>query len=80
MSGTTVSRALHHRFDEIRRSELVRLERKLRRLSDVERQSVEAVVTDVIAALARPATQLADEAHTRTLDAIVRLFELDIPA
>lgn len=80
MSGTTVSRALYDRFEQIRRSELARLERKLRRLSDVERQSVEAVVTDVIAALARPATRLAaDAAHPRTLEAIVHLFELDLP-
>ena len=81
MSGATVGRALQDRFEQIRRAELSRLARKLSGLSDLERQAVEAVVADVVDALARPAAQLADDnGPAHTLEAIVRLFRLEPPA
>ena len=80
MSGSHVATALHERFHAIRRAEMTRLARKLDRLNDAERRSAESVIVDVVAALASPAATLADEAHPRTLEAIVRLFRLDLPA
>jgi glutamyl-tRNA reductase len=78
MSGAVVSRALRDRFESIRQSEVERLERKLRRLSADERQIVEAITAEVVAAIAcAPAERLADEGSEPALDAVVRLFALD---
>jgi len=78
MSGPTVSRALRTRFDRIRRAELERLDKKLRGLTDADRRSVEALTADIIQAIARvPEQALAAEAPRASLDAVVRLFELE---
>lgn len=76
MSGFTLSRVLADRFDAIRRSEIERLEKKLRGLSDVDRQSIDAITADVICAIAR-VPEMVDEAPPESVDAVVRLFALD---
>ncbi len=78
MSGRGVSEALRDRFETIRQSEVERLEKKLRRLSDDDRRVVEAITAEVVQAIAgAPARALADEASRPALDAVVRLFALD---
>jgi glutamyl-tRNA reductase len=78
MSGPTVSRALQNRFEAIRQNEVVRLEKKMRGLTDDERQSVEAITVDIIRALARGADRaLAADVPEPALDALVRLFALE---
>ena len=73
-----VSRALRARFETIRRSELVRLDKKLRGLTDEERQSVEAITAEVIHAIARVPEQTIDSSTPpRALDALIHLFELN---
>ena len=80
MSGSGVGRALERRFEEVGRSEIDRLKRKLAGLSPEERASVEAIVADVIGALARvPAAVLAQADHRPTLEAVVHLFDLEQP-
>jgi hypothetical protein len=77
MSGIVVGRALRHRFESIRRNEIERLQKKMRGLSDDQRQSVEDITADVIRAIARDA----ERAHALpepALDALVRLFALDV--
>jgi len=77
MSGVGISRALHDRFETIRRSEIDRLRKKLRGLTDEERRLVEAVTADVVYAIARvPAAALVDEAPQPAIDAVFRLFGL----
>ncbi|MBZ5556266.1 MAG: hypothetical protein LAO77_03220 [Acidobacteriia bacterium] len=77
MSGPTVSVALRHRFDAIRRAELERLDKKLRGLSEDDRRSVEAITADIIHAIARvPERALGEDTPKPALDAVVRLFEL----
>jgi glutamyl-tRNA reductase len=78
MSGTVVYHALHERFEAIRHSELDRLHKKLRPLSDADRQIVEAVTADVIRAIVQvPGQTLNDDTSQRSLDALVRLFALE---
>ena len=78
MSGSTVSQALRDRFESIRRREIDRLHKKLRGLSDAERQSLDAITAHVVAALASlPERMLADEGETPALEALVRVFALD---
>ena len=78
MSGSSVGRALADRFESVSRGELERLGRKLRRLTDGERRLAEAIVTEVIGAMARgPASALAAERDPRRIDAAVRLFNLE---
>ena len=77
MSGPTVSRALHERFESIRRAEFERLNKKLRGLTDQERRSVDAITADIIRALARaPERALAGDASQPAVDALIRLFAL----
>lgn len=76
MSGGMVRDALRERFDEVCREELGRLQKKLVGLSDDERESVEAIVADVIGALARVPDQALDSPPPDTLDAVVQLFAL----
>jgi hypothetical protein len=72
-----VSRALRARFDMIRQSELVRLDKKLRGLTDDERRSVEAITAEVIQAIACVSAQTIDDnTPPRTLEALVALFGL----
>ena len=81
MSNGTVSDALRARFDAVRRSELDRLSRKLSRLSDADRERVEAVVADAIEAIVRvPSQNLADAVPPDSRHAIVRLFDLRLHA
>jgi hypothetical protein len=78
MSGQGVGRAIERRFDQVRRSETERLQRKLARLSGKERESAEEIIGDVIAAVARvAASALVKADHQPTLEAIVRLFNLE---
>lgn len=77
MSGPTVSAALRHRFDAIRRAEVERLGKKLRGLSEGDRHSVEAITADIIHAIARvPERALHENAPTPAVEAVVRLFDL----
>jgi len=77
MSGTTVARALHNRFDSIRLTEIERLDKKLRGLSEIERQSAEAIIRDVVYAIARvPVDALGDDTPGPALQALVELFGL----
>jgi glutamyl-tRNA reductase len=78
MSGSVVREALHERFHAIRREELERLRRKLVGLTDLERESAETIVADVITALAEvPSQALVDATSDVTLRAVVRLFALE---
>ena len=78
MSGTSVSQALEDRFDTIRREELVRLNRKLKGLSDDHRRSIETVVDDVVRAIARVPAKVLGDTTPATLQALVDLFRLDV--
>ena len=78
MSGGSVSRALQDRFEAIRQSEVERLDKKLRGLSDDHRRLVEAITSDVVRAIAVvPAAALTDDTPAPALEALVRLFALD---
>ena len=78
MSGSTVSRALRKRFDTIRRTEIARLDKKLRGLTDDERRSVEAITADVIEAIACvPERSLSADSPQPALAALVHLFALE---
>ena len=77
MSGATASRALHDRFETIRRAELERLKKKLGGLTEQDRQFVHQITADVVQALARgPEEALAKNAPSITIEAVVRLFAL----
>jgi len=72
-----VSRALRARFETIRQSELVRLDRKLRGLTDDERRSVEAITAEVIHAISCvPERTIDDDTPPRALEALIELFGL----
>lgn len=78
MSGGVVSQALRDRFESIRQSEVERLEKKLRGLSDADRRVVESVTAEVVRAIAGiPAQMLAEEVPEPALEAVVRLFALE---
>jgi glutamyl-tRNA reductase len=78
MSGPTVSQALRDRFESIRQMEITRLNKKLRRLSDADRRSLEAITTEVVRAIISvPERALADDTPQPALEALVRLFALD---
>jgi Glutamyl-tRNAGlu reductase, dimerisation domain len=77
MSGTTVRRALRSRFETIRRAEVERLNKKLRGLSEAERQSAEAIIADIVHAIASvPERTLDDDTPPAALHALVHLFDL----
>jgi glutamyl-tRNAGlu reductase-like protein len=77
MSGTTVGRALRNRFDAIRKTEIERLNKKLRGLSDAERQSAEAIIHQVVRAIASvPEQALSEDTPAPALRALVHLFDL----
>ena len=80
MSGPTASLALQQRFDAIRRAELARLKKKLAGLSEQERQWVDQITTDVVAALiCGPTRALAGGSVPRgSIDALIQLFALDL--
>jgi glutamyl-tRNA reductase len=80
MSGRMVRLALRTRFETIRQSELARLDKKLRGLSDDERESVKAITAEVVHAITRlPERVIDDSTPTRALDALVHLFALEPP-
>ena len=78
MSGGMVGEALQQHFDMVCRDELERLRRKLVGLSDIERESAESIIADVINALTREPSQVL--AHSRPpavmVEAVVALFGL----
>jgi glutamyl-tRNA reductase len=78
MSGPTVSQALRDRFESIRQTEIGRLDKKLRGLSDVDRRSLEAITTHIVRAIVSiPERALAEDAPRPALEALVQLFALD---
>jgi glutamyl-tRNA reductase len=78
MSGPTVSAALRDRFETIRRAELARLRKKLRGLTEDERQSVDAITADITRAIVGFAERglSSTEASKPAAEALVRLFGL----
>jgi len=77
MSGTGVSRALRDRFEVIRRSEIERLQKKMRSLTDDERRLIDAVTADVVHAIARvPERTVKGDAPQTAIDAVFKLFQL----
>ncbi len=78
MSGVAVGHALEIRFEEVRRAEADRLRHKLAALSPGDRVLAEAIITDVIGALARvPAAALSRPEPPPALDAVAHRFGLD---
>lgn len=79
MSGSSVGRALRLRFEAVRSAELERLRRKLTGLTDTERRMAEAIIADVVGALAmEPVRVLADGFdQPQALEAVARLFDLE---
>jgi len=78
MSGTAVSRALRSRFDSIRQAEIERLNKKLRGLTDAERRSAEAIISDIVRAISSvPEQALSEDTPMPALQALVHLFALD---
>jgi len=77
MSGPTVSVAMRDRFEEIRRAEFERLGRKkLRGLTAVQRESVDAITADITRAILTMAERGLSSASQPAVDAVARLFEL----
>ena len=77
MDGPVLRQALLDRFEAIRQTELERLNKKLRGLSDEDRRSVEAITCEIVQAIAGvPADALRDDPPQPALDALVRLFAL----
>lgn len=75
MSGETAARALRMRFDQIRRTELERLRKKLVGLSPAQRAEVEAITAQVVQAIAAaPASALAQRNDPPLVQAVVDLF------
>ena len=78
MSGQALSRALRHRFETIRRTELQRLDKKLRGLSPEDRSHLDAITASVIQAIAGvPDTALAGDVGQDHVDRVAQLFALD---
>lgn len=77
MSGSTVSLAMRDRFESIRCAELQRLGRKkLRGLSEDQREAVNAITVEITGALLRLANRGLADAPAPALDAVARLFAL----
>ena len=77
MSGPAVGEALRERFESIRRAELERLAKKLRGLSDDQRQSIDAITADITRAIVSVAERgLSAHGSQPAADALVRLFRL----
>ena len=77
MNGPTAANALVSRFRAIRESELARLEKKLRDLSEDDRRSVEAIAAQVTDAIAQvPQRALHVGVPQQAVDALIRVFEL----
>jgi len=77
MSGRTVSLAMRERFESIRRVELERLGRKkLRGLTDDQRESVDTITAEVTRAIVLLAERGLSDASQPAIDAVARLFAL----
>jgi glutamyl-tRNA reductase len=77
MSGETAARALASHFDEIRRAELARLQKKLASLSPSDRAEVEAIAARVVDALAaEPARALARDGSPVLAHTLVDAFRI----
>jgi glutamyl-tRNA reductase len=78
MSRLVASRALHRRFESIRRAEIQRLSRKLRCLTEKERDVVESITADLIRAIAIvPQRMLGTGPNPAEVDeALIQLFGL----
>lgn len=70
-----IARALHDRFDEVCRAELLRLRRKTAALSPAERAEVDAITVEVTKAIAaRVEAALARQQSEDLADIVARLF------
>jgi hypothetical protein len=68
---------MRHRFESIRRAELERLGRKkLRGLTDDQRESVESITAEITRAIVGLAERGLSEASQPAVDAVARLFAL----
>ena len=77
MDGRNAAEALVGRFHAIRESELARLEKKLRNLTEDDRKSVEAITAHVTEAIVQiPQRALHAGAPQQVVDVLVRLFNL----
>lgn len=77
MSGEAAARALGDHFDSIRRSELLRLRKKLSALSAEERAAVEAITAGVVHAIAaEPARTLARDDSPALVRTVIDLFQV----
>lgn len=77
MSGRTVSLAMRERFESIRRIELERLSpKKLRGLTDDQRESVDTITAEVTRAIVLLAERGLSDASQPAIDAVARLFAL----
>jgi glutamyl-tRNA reductase len=77
MDGRNAARALAGRFHSIRESDLARLQKKLRDLTEDERTCVEAITEHVTEAIADiPQRALHAGASQEAVDVLVRLFNL----
>ena len=77
MRGAAVGLAMRERFESIRCAELERLGRKrLRGLTDDQRESVNAITAEITGAILRLADRGLAGAPAPALDAVARLFAL----
>lgn len=72
--------ALHNRFEEISRSELVRLKKKTAALPPEARQVVDSITVELVQAIAERATERLDEpGGERLAPMLARLFGVRDP-
>jgi hypothetical protein len=75
-----LKRALHHRFEEISRAELLRLCRKTASLPPDAREAVDTLTVEVVQAIAARATERLDDPGAERLAPVVaRLFGVPDP-
>jgi len=67
-----IARALHCRFEEVCRAELVRLRRKTAALTPADRERVDAISAEITSAIAASVGAAVDGPHGAGLDDIVR--------
>jgi hypothetical protein len=72
-----IARALHHRFDEVCRSELVRLRKKTAALAPADRDQVDAISSEITKAIAASVGAAVDSPQGAGLgDIVSRLFAI----
>lgn len=70
-----IARALHDRFDEVCRAELLRLRRKTAALSPAERAEIDAITVEVTKAIAaRVGAALSCQESPDLTDIVAKLF------